>query len=85
MHKRSDWSRPLPRPIVIPGVMTLSTLADVRALVERHLSAERRSRSTWQHISSLLDGVARGEDEPRDLAVALRVVFQMEGVECLPQ
>jgi hypothetical protein len=34
---RSDWSRPLPRPLTIPTVMHLSTLADVRDLVEKHL------------------------------------------------
>ena len=37
-----NWSRPLPRPIIIPDVMELATLADVRALVEKHLPAEYR-------------------------------------------
>ena len=35
MTKRSDYSRLLPRPLVIPGVMTLKTLADVRELLRR--------------------------------------------------
>jgi hypothetical protein len=34
----ADWSRRLPRPIIIPKVMTVATLADVRTLM-RHLPA----------------------------------------------
>jgi hypothetical protein len=40
-----DWSSPLPRPLVIPNVMTLKTLADVRTLL-RPLPEDRRARST---------------------------------------
>jgi hypothetical protein len=40
LYNRADWSRPVPRPIIIPTVMTIATLADVRALVEKHLLAE---------------------------------------------
>jgi hypothetical protein len=41
-----NWRRPLPKPIVIPKVMTLSTLEDVRTFVHRHLPAEYRSKQT---------------------------------------
>jgi hypothetical protein len=33
MPKRPAWSTPLPRPITIPRVMTIKTLADVRKLI----------------------------------------------------
>ena len=42
MAKRADWSRPLPQALVIPTVMTLKTLADVRELL-RHLPEDRRA------------------------------------------
>jgi hypothetical protein len=47
---RPDWSRPLPRPLKTPTVMTLTTLGDVRELVERHLPAECRERDTWEQL-----------------------------------
>ena len=49
-----DWSRPLPRPLTIPDVLTLKTLADVRALVEKHPLAEYRSKFTWRQLARLL-------------------------------
>jgi hypothetical protein len=35
------WSTPLPRPIIIPKVMTLKTLDDVRTLLS-HIPEEQR-------------------------------------------
>ncbi|MGO8974314.1 MAG: hypothetical protein ACLQNV_12420 [Steroidobacteraceae bacterium] len=52
-RKRADWSRPLPRSLVIPTIMTLKTLADVRTLM-RHLPEDRRARPTWRHIAAEL-------------------------------
>jgi hypothetical protein len=34
----------LPRPLAIPGVMTLATLGDVRTQIERHLQVHATSR-----------------------------------------
>jgi len=47
MPPRPNWSRPLPRPLTIPTVMDLKTLADVRTLLG-HLPKETRARDTWQ-------------------------------------
>jgi hypothetical protein len=58
-RQRLDWSRQLPERLVIPGVMTLRTLADVQKLI-RHLPADVRAKDTWQHVSDELDKAARG-------------------------
>ena len=51
MNERPSWSTPLPRPIIIPEVMTLKTLAEVRKLIS-HIPKERRQLYTWQHGGS---------------------------------
>ena len=82
-RRRPDWSRPLPRPLLIPKVMTLRTLADMRKLIG-HLPAEHRSRSTWQHVEAQLTAAVGGADFV-DIVVALRMVLIMEWVECRPR
>jgi hypothetical protein len=79
MAKRSDWTYRLPQPLIIPGVMTLRTLADVRKLLG-HLPKDFRARSTWQRIAALLDDAARGGASPNDVAVALQLVLMLEKV-----
>ena len=80
---RPDWSRRLSEPLVIPKVMTLTTLADVRTLI-RHLPADRRELLTWQHVADELDKAACGAD-PIGVELALRIVLLLERVECRPQ
>jgi hypothetical protein len=40
--------RALYRPRIIPGVMTIKTLADVSKLIS-HIPKDRRELSTWRH------------------------------------
>jgi hypothetical protein len=80
---RANWSRPLPRPLTIPTVMDLATLADVRKLLG-HLPKVTRAKSTWQHVAAELDKAAAGAD-PADVAVALRLVLMLEHIECRPK
>jgi hypothetical protein len=76
---RPNWSHPLPRPLVIPKVMTLKTLADVRTLV-RHLPKDHRARPSWLYVEKLIEEAAAGADTA-DVSIALRMVLSMEGVE----
>ena len=70
MSNRANWSTPRPRPITIPQVMTLKTLADVRKLLG-HIPKEGRELSTWQHVEARL----REGELP---SVTLQIVLQME-------
>jgi hypothetical protein len=82
---RPDWSRPLPRPLNIPTVMKLSTLADVRDLVEKHLPQQYRRKPTWQRVSNEIAKAADGEKDLLEICVSLRLVLAREGVQCLVQ
>jgi hypothetical protein len=42
--------------------MKLTTLGDVRELVERRLPPEFRERDTWRHVSRQLTEAAKGGD-----------------------
>jgi hypothetical protein len=77
-------SRKLPRPLKIPTVMELHTLADIRLLVEKHLPPECRDRETWRHVADQLNAAARGGDI-NEAVIALRLVLHLEQVPCLPQ
>jgi hypothetical protein len=79
---RQNWSRPLPRKMLVAGVIKLSTLADVRELLDRHLPPEFKGKDTWRHVTGELEKAAGGA-ETEDIAVALRMVLSMEGVTCV--
>ena len=80
---RPDWSRALPRPLVIPDVMTLTTLGDVRTLMS-HLPEDRLQRQMWRHVALQLKQAAADGDTTK-VSVSLRMVLSMEGIECRPQ
>jgi hypothetical protein len=77
-----NWRWPLPRLIVILKVMTLSTLEDVRALLHRHLRAEYRSKPISQRVASMVTAAARGQLPAEEVTVALKMVLQLEGIQC---
>jgi hypothetical protein len=62
--------------------MTLETLEDVRALVHRHLPAQYREKQTWQRVATLATAAARGQLPAEEVAVAFRMVLQLEGIRC---
>ena len=73
-----NWSRRLPKLVVIPEVTALATLADVRTLIDQRVPANYRAKLTWQYVSKLLAGAAQGETDAVDGEVALRLVLAME-------
>lgn len=76
-----NWSRKLPQPLAIPTILKLTTLADVRGLIERHLPAPTRSKPAWRYVRRKLDEAARGGDT-MEVAVSLQIALHLEGVEC---
>lgn len=79
---RADWSRPLPQTLVIPRVMTLRTLDDVRKLIQ-HLPPGRRRLATWEHVGQHLENAACGGDID-NAVIALRLVLSCERIACRP-
>jgi hypothetical protein len=78
---RPDWSRPLPRPLIIPTVLNLVTLDDVRTLIEPHLPMQARNKPTWRYVRVKLAEAARSGNTI-DVVVALQIALHLEGVEC---
>jgi hypothetical protein len=61
----AKWSRPLPVPLVIPDVTTLTTLADVRTFVTKRLPEPYRTRPHWLAVARDTEAAARGGDPVR--------------------
>lgn len=80
---RPNWSRLLPRPLTIPTIMDLVTLADVRTLLG-HLPKEARAKSTWQNVEARLNQAASGGgtiEDTTEVWAALQMVLMLENVE----
>ena len=58
-------SCPLPRPLVIPDVMQLRTLADVRELIEQHLPAYCGDKASWRVVAQGPEGSGAGRRSHR--------------------
>jgi hypothetical protein len=54
---------PVTAAVDIPTVMKLSTLADVRDLVEEHLPEQYRRKPAWRHVSTEIAKAAEGEKD----------------------
>jgi hypothetical protein len=78
----ANWSQPLPQPIIIPEVMRLATLDDVRVLMQKHLPAEYRTKFAWRQLAAMLRRTAQRKTDCAELATALQLVLKLEGVTC---
>jgi hypothetical protein len=83
LSKPPDWLQPLPQSLVIPGLITLRTLADVRTLLG-HLPPEHREKENWRYVATKLDEAARGASVVEVFAL-LRTVLAMEGIAYRPK
>ena len=77
---RPNWSRPLPKLLIVSGVMTAATLNDVRVMIERHLPAASRANEMWRYVSNELRKAALGSDTAEFSAV-LEMALSIEGLE----
>jgi hypothetical protein len=76
---RLGWSRPLARPITLRSGSSLVTLADVRTVLFKRLSANRRESSNWQRVTALLLSAARSDEvDVTDVTIALEMAASME-------
>jgi hypothetical protein len=80
IRHETDWSCPLPRPLVIPGLMTMTTLADVRKLM-KHLPAEHQDKPAWRYVGEQLDQAAAGVVEVSNFVIVLRMLLTLEKIK----
>jgi hypothetical protein len=82
--RKHDWSRALPQALDFASVVTVTTLGDVRLLVERHLPASRRDRPHWRSVARALTNAATGGGDAVEVEAALMLAGAIEGLSCRP-
>ena len=76
---RSDWSRPLARPVTLRGGPSLVTLADVRTFLFKRLNDQRQESSNWRRVTALLLSAARSDEvDVADVTIALEMAASMD-------
>ena len=83
MLSRSDWSRPLPRALSVARMSEVTTLADVRHLIDRQLPVAHRDMPHWRSVARALADAASGGDVTK-VEVALWIAAALEGLSCRP-
>jgi hypothetical protein len=61
--------------------MKLETLADVRALIDKHLPTQLRTKPRWRHVAAQQKEAAQRADTA-DVSAALVIALALEGVKC---
>jgi hypothetical protein len=77
---RPNWSRPLPKLLIISGVMTAATLNDVRVMIERYLPVGSRANEMWRYVSNEIREAALGSDILKFSSI-LEMALSIEGLE----
>jgi hypothetical protein len=81
--RKHDWSRKLPRALDFAGIVTVTTLGDVRLLVEKYLPVIHRDRPHWRSVARALTSAATGGDVV-EVEAALMLAGAIEGLSCRP-
>jgi len=77
---RPNWSRPLPKLLIVSGVTTAATLNDVRVMIERHLPVASRTNEMWRYVFNELREAALGDDAA-EFSSVLDMALSLEGLE----
>jgi class 3 adenylate cyclase len=77
---RPNWSRPLPKLLIVSGVMTVATLNDARVMIERRVPAASRANEMWRYVWNQIREAALGGDMAEFCSV-LEMALSIEGLE----